>query len=72
VAHDRWRVDEDRNPYWADDDENYHKCLVEAGYDFVKKDGEWVPGPSWYTDSKPPNESVELGCQAKAFDGRKG
>ncbi|GIF37161.1 hypothetical protein [Actinoplanes xinjiangensis] len=65
-------LDEDRNPYWADDDENYHKCLVEAGYDFVKKDGEWVPGPSWYTDSKPPNESVELGCQAKAFDGRKG
>ncbi|GIE74066.1 hypothetical protein Aph02nite_00160 [Actinoplanes philippinensis] len=63
-------LDEDRNPYWADDDDNYHKCLVEGGVDLVKKNGEWVPGPTWGEYS--PNESLELRCQAKAFDGRKG
>ncbi|WP_433790100.1 hypothetical protein [Actinoplanes sp. CA-252034] len=39
----------------------------------VKKDGEWAPGPTWFgDDALPPNESVELACQAEAFDGRKG
>ncbi|GAA1646318.1 hypothetical protein [Actinoplanes couchii] len=65
-------LDEDRNPYWADDNDDYHECLVEAGLDYVKKNGEWEPGPSWYTDSQAPDEATELGCQAKAFDGRKG
>jgi hypothetical protein len=63
-------LDEERNPYWADDDENYHKCLVEGGRDLVKKNGEWVPGPTWWDSA--PDEALDLACQAKAFDGRKG
>jgi hypothetical protein len=63
-------LDEARNPYWADDNDNYYRCLVEGGKDFVRKDGEWVPGPTWGDSA--PDEALELGCQAKAFDGRKG
>ncbi|MEU8663076.1 hypothetical protein [Actinoplanes philippinensis] len=63
-------LDEDRNPYWADDNDNYYKCLVEGGKDFVRKNGEWVPGPTWGESA--PDEALELSCQAKAFDGRKG
>ncbi|GAA2885111.1 hypothetical protein Acy02nite_79440 [Actinoplanes cyaneus] len=63
-------LDEDRNPYWADDNDNYHECLVENGVDLVKKDGHWVPGPTW--GDMVPDEGRDLACQAKAFDGRKG
>ncbi|MCO8274096.1 hypothetical protein M1L60_26195 [Actinoplanes sp. TRM 88003] len=65
-------LDEDKNPYWADDDNNYHLCLVAAGQDFVKRNGEWRPGPTWYTDPQEPDEALELRCQAEAFDGKKG
>ncbi|AGZ43979.1 hypothetical protein [Actinoplanes friuliensis] len=63
-------LDEDKNPYWADDNDNYHECLVEAGVPLVKKDGKWWPGPGW--GEMEPNEPLELSCQAKAFDGKKG
>jgi hypothetical protein len=63
-------LDEDKNPYWADDDENYNKCLVAGGSKLVKKDGKWVPGPGW--NDQAPNEALELSCQAKSYDGKKG
>lgn len=63
-------LDEDKNPYWDDDNNNYHECLVEGGVPLVKKDGEWVPGPGWNDATWP--ESLELSCQSKAFDGKKG
>jgi hypothetical protein len=63
-------LDEARNPYWADDYENYNKCLVAHGDPLVKKNGQWVPGPGW--GDYAPDEAMEIGCQAKAFDGKKG
>ncbi|WBB71908.1 hypothetical protein O7602_19465 [Micromonospora sp. WMMD1128] len=63
-------LDEDKNPYWADDNENYHRCVVANGKPLVKKDGRWVPGPGF--NDWAPNEAMELECQAKSFDGRKG
>jgi hypothetical protein len=63
-------LDEEKNPYWADDDENYHKCVVAGGKPLVKKDGEWVPGPGF--DIWEPNDAMELECQAKSYDGKKG
>ncbi|WP_033344056.1 hypothetical protein [Catenuloplanes japonicus] len=63
-------LDEDKNPYWADDDENYHKCLVAGGKPLVKVDGQWRPGPGF--DTWEPDEAMEMECQAAAFDGKKG
>jgi hypothetical protein len=63
-------LDEDKNPYWADDNDDYNRCLVAHGEPLVKKDGKWVPGPGW--DDWPPDPDMELACQAKAFDGKRG
>jgi hypothetical protein len=63
-------LDEDKNPYWADDNNDYNKCLVEHGDPLVEQNGKWVPGPGW--DDWPPDPDMELACQAKAFDGKKG
>ncbi|MFI5840903.1 hypothetical protein ACIA8K_14480 [Catenuloplanes sp. NPDC051500] len=63
-------LDETKNPYWADDNENYHKCLVAGGKPLVKENGEWKVGPGF--DTWEPDEAMEMECQATAFDGRKG
>jgi hypothetical protein len=63
-------LDEDKNPYWADDHDDYNKCLVAHGEPLVEKDGKWVPGPGW--NDWPPNPDMELACQATSFDGKKG
>jgi hypothetical protein len=63
-------LDEEKNPYWADDDNNYHQCLVDHGEPLVKKDGKWVPGPGW--NDWAPDTDMELACQATAYDGKKG
>jgi hypothetical protein len=63
-------LDEDKNPYYADDDDNFNKCLVEHGKPLVKKDGKWVVGPGF--DDWQPDEAMEIACQVKAFDGKKG
>jgi hypothetical protein len=61
-----------RRPGWrgADDNDDYNRCLVAHGEPLVKKDGKWVPGPGW--DDWPPDPDMELACQAKAFDGKRG
>jgi hypothetical protein len=53
-----------------DDNDDYNRCLVAHGDALVKKDGKWVPGPGW--DDWPPDPDMELACQAKAFDGKRG
>jgi hypothetical protein len=63
-------LDEEKNPYYADDDDNFHKCRVEHGEPLVKKDGQWRPGPGW--NDWAPDEAMSLACQAQAFDGKKG
>lgn len=63
-------LDEEKNPYWADDNDNYHECLVENGSDLVKKDGTWVPGPTWQDEK--PDEARDRRCQIQAFDGKRG
>jgi hypothetical protein len=63
-------LDEEKNPYYADDDDNFHKCRVEHGEPLVKKDGKWQPGPGW--NDWAPDDDVSLACQAEAFDGKKG
>ncbi|KUL27767.1 hypothetical protein [Actinoplanes awajinensis] len=63
-------LDEEKNPYYADDDDNYHKCLVAHGEPLIKKDGKWQPGPGW--NDWTPDEAMGLACQAAAFDGKRG
>ena len=63
-------LDEEKNPYYADDEDNFHKCRVEHGEPLVKKDGQWRPGPGW--NDWVPDEAMSLACQAQAFDGKKG
>jgi hypothetical protein len=63
-------LDEDKNPYWADDNDNYHECRVAGGEPLVKKDGKWQPGPGW--NDWTPDGAMDLACQAKAFDGKRG
>jgi hypothetical protein len=63
-------LDEDKNPYYADDTDDYNKCLVAHGEPLVKQDGKWVIGPGW--NDWPSDPDMELACQAKSYDGKKG
>lgn len=63
-------LDEEKNPYWEDDNDNYHECRVAAGEPLVKENGQWRPGPGW--DTWEPNGTDDMECQAKSFDGKKG
>jgi hypothetical protein len=63
-------LDEEKNPYYEDDNDNYHECLIAHGDSLVKVDGQWRPGPGW--GEKAPDEAMELACQAEAFDGKRG
>jgi hypothetical protein len=63
-------LDEEKNPYWADDNDDYNRCLVAHGEPLVKRDGKWVIGPGW--DDWPSDPDMEMACQATSFDGKKG
>ncbi|SDS27572.1 hypothetical protein [Actinoplanes derwentensis] len=63
-------LDEEKNPYYDDDDDNFHKCRVEHGEPLVRTNGQWRPGPGW--NDWAPDEAMQLACQAQAFDGKKG
>jgi hypothetical protein len=65
-------LDPERNPYYADDHENYHECQAERGVDLVKKDGKWRPGPNWGEEPGIDGLKISEECQALSYDGKKG
>ena len=65
-------LDPEKNPYYADDDENYNKCQTERGVDLVKKDGKWRPGPNWGSEPGIDGLKISEECQALSYDGKKG
>ncbi|GAB7049463.1 hypothetical protein JCM9534A_45890 [Catenuloplanes indicus JCM 9534] len=44
--------------------------MVAGGKPLIKENGEWRPGPGF--DTWEPDEAMELECQARSYDGKKG